>query len=63
MKSRATVPSRVVLKKTAKVAKSMCVLVKRKLQRDQVPRSLVFRQLQALVFDPEDSLTRFALQT
>jgi hypothetical protein len=38
------------LKSSAKLAKKFMVLVKRKLQRDQVCRSVLFRKLLALAF-------------
>ena len=43
-------PNRNAIKKEAKLAKAFMVLVKRKLQREQVCRSPAFRTLQALVF-------------
>lgn len=38
------------LKSEAKLAKAFMVLVKRKLQRDQICRNITFRKLLALVF-------------
>lgn len=56
------------IRKDAKVLKQFCVLVKRKLQREQLCRSLNFRKLMALVFDPDEkdrslSCTMFSKQT
>ena len=48
------VPNGKLFKKEAKVAKQFTVLIKRKLQRDQLCRSVMFRRLMALVFDPEE---------
>ena len=48
------IPNRKNLRRQAKLAKSFMVLIKHKLQRDQVCRGHLFRKLQALVFDPED---------
>ena len=50
-------PNRKQLKRDAWVAKKFCVLIKRKLQRGQVPRVRAFRELMAAVFPnrfPED---------
>lgn len=47
-------PVRRDLKSQAKLAKGFCVLLKRKLQREQLCRGQLFRRLMALVFDPED---------
>lgn len=48
------VPSSKDLKKEAKKIKSFLVLIKKKLQRQQVCRSRNFRKLMALVFDPNE---------
>lgn len=48
------IPNRRTLRRQAKLAKSFMVLIKHKLQRDQVCRGELFRKLQSLVFDPED---------
>ena len=45
-------PTAKLLKLEAKLAKKFTVLIKRKLQRDQLCRSKLFRRLMALVFDP-----------
>lgn len=42
--------SKPIVKQDAKLAKCFLVLVKRKLQREQVCRSASFRTLQALVY-------------
>ena len=42
------------LRKEAKLAKAFCVLIKKKLKRDQLSRNKTFRKLLALVFDPEE---------
>ena len=55
VKSKVKVPSKSDLKQEAKTAKKFMVLVKRKLQRDQVCRNPHFRKLLALVYDPEDT--------
>lgn len=41
------------IKQEAKKIKAFLVLIKKKLTRDQVPRSRLFRLLMALVFDPD----------
>ena len=42
------------LRKEAKLAKAFCVLIKKKLNRDQLCRNKTFRKLMDLVFDPEE---------
>ena len=42
------------LKKESKLAKAFCVLIKKKLNRDQLCRNKTFQKLMALVFDPEE---------
>ena len=54
MKMDLPVPTRRDLKTQAKLAKGFCVLLKRKLQREQLCRGQLFRKLMALVFDPEE---------
>lgn len=47
-------PAKGIVKKQAKALKAFCVLVKQKLNRQQVCRSLNFRKLLALVYDPDE---------
>ncbi|CAK9106712.1 Cyclin-related protein [Durusdinium trenchii] len=47
-------PNKKELKKDAKNLKKFLGLVKRKLQRQQVPRSELFRRLMSLVYDPDE---------
>lgn len=54
LKAKLPSPRKCDLKEEAKLAKKFMVLVKRKLQRDQVCRGKLFRKLLALVFDPEE---------
>ena len=58
-------PSRRELKKQAKLAKGFMVLIKKKLNRDQLCRSHVFRKLMALAYglDQEDWLGQLWWQT
>lgn len=58
LKSQLPTPSKADLKEEAKLAKKFMVLIKRKLQRDQVCRGSLFRKLLALVFDPEELSTQ-----
>lgn len=50
-------PNKKELKKDAKNLKKFLGLVKRKLQRQQVPRSELFRRLMSLVYDPDEKDT------
>ena len=49
------IPTKSSLKKTAKKIKAFMVLIKQKLARQQVCRSLRFRRLMAMVFDPDET--------
>ena len=42
------------LKKESKLAMAFCVLIMKKLNRDQLCRNKTFQKLMALVFDPEE---------
>ena len=57
-KMKIPIPQKKVLNNEAKMAKGFSVLIKRKLQRNQLCRSKLFRQLMALVFDPEEKEKR-----
>jgi len=46
-------PTKKDIKTQAKLAKGFMVLLKKKLNRDILPRSVPFRRLMALVFDPD----------
>lgn len=48
------IPNKRVLKRYSKCIKKFCVLIKRKLQKGQLCRAFKFRQLMALVFDPDE---------
>lgn len=52
-KSKVPVPHKSVVKDQAKLCKKFLVLVKRKLQRDQLCRGKLFRRLLALVHNPD----------
>lgn len=52
---------RAVLKAEAKLAKAFCVLIKRKLQSEQLPRARLFRQLMALVMNPQQEDIKFIM--
>lgn len=58
-----TLPKKADLKNDAKMIKSFLVLVKQKLARQQVCRSLNFRRLMAMVFDPEEKERGFMIQS
>lgn len=49
------VPTKSILKNTAKKVKAFMVLIKQKLSRQQVCRSANFRRLMAMVFDPDET--------
>ena len=57
------VPAKSVLKKSAKAIKKYLVLIKRKLQRDQVCRNRDFRKLMVLVYNPDGVEDCCCLQT
>lgn len=48
------IPPKKDVKKEAKYMKAFCILIKKKLQRQQVCRDANFRKLMALVFDPDE---------
>lgn len=47
-------PSKELVKEQAKTLKKFCSFVKRKLHRENIPRSRLFRRLQSLVYDPDE---------